>query len=220
MFSAIIFDLDGVIADTESVQLHAVNLILRPFGHSLSQAEWAEQYVGHPIEQDVRAIHARFNLPAPLSELAGQRRAFYRSLLRQSGELKPLPGLERFLDELRSGQVPLGIASGSPRADVETVLRTLHLMERFQTIAAADQVARPKPAPDVYELACRQLNAAPDQCLAFEDSATGVAAAKNAGLRVIAIPSTYTRDHDLSRADALINSFEELDFDALADSLP
>lgn len=216
MFSAIIFDLDGIIADTESVQVHAINLMLQPFGHNLTRLEWAQKYVGRPIEQDVRDLHARFQLPAPLDEVSAQRRKWYRELLEQGTELQMLPGLERFLDGLRDRQIPLGIASGSPRADIDTVLRTLHLTDRFGTIAAADQVTNPKPAPDVYLLAARQLNAPVAECIAIEDSATGMTAAKSAGMRVIGIPSDYTRHHDLSTADVLVSSFDDLHPDDLS----
>jgi HAD superfamily hydrolase (TIGR01509 family) len=210
MFSAFIFDLDGVIADTESVQLHAINLLLHPFGHSLTQEEWAKEYVGHPIEEDVRAIQTRFRLETPLKILSERRRILYKNLLQDGAGLQTLPGLDAFLGALRERHMPLAIASGSPRADVETVLRTLNLRERFNAIAAADEVAHPKPAPDVYLLATRQLKIQAHECLAIEDSATGIASAKSAGLQVAAIPSAYTRHQDLSKADVLLDGFYEL----------
>lgn len=210
MFSAVIFDLDGVIADTESVQLRAINLLLHPFGHSLPQEEWAREYVGHPIEEDVRAIQTRFGLETPLEILSERRRILYRNLLQDGAGLQTLPGLDAFLEGLRERQIPLAIASGSPRADIETVLRTLNLSERFNAIAAADEVAQPKPAPDVYLLATARLKIQAHECLAIEDSATGIASAKSAGLRVAAIPSAYTRHQDLSKADVLVGGFHEL----------
>lgn len=214
LFSGVIFDLDGVIADTESVQLRAVNLMLEPYGHALSPAQWAREYVGHPIEEDIRDIRTRFRIDAPLPELSAYRRQAYSKLLGDSAGLEPLPGLERLLDELAARRIPLGIASGSPRADVETVLRTLNLMERFSALATADEVKQTKPAPDVYLLAAARLNLNPTDCVAIEDSATGMAAAKSAGLHVIGVPSLYTRHHDLSRADKLAGGFDEV-FDLL-----
>lgn len=211
-FSAVIFDLDGVIADTESVQLRAINMLLNPFGISISADEWAGQYVGHPIEEDVRDLHARLNLSMPLATLAERRRAVYRELLRKDSQLQPQPGLVSLLDELHARKIPIGIASGSPLGDVETVLRVLGLSGRFNAIAAGDQVEHPKPAPDVYLLAAARLEIQPDQCVAIEDSAAGVAAAKAAGARVVAIPSIYTRRQDLSRADAVLRDFDELKY--------
>lgn len=210
LFSGIIFDLDGVIADTESVQLRAVNLMLEPFGYTLSREEWAESYVGHPIEEDVRDIRLAFQLGTPLEELSARRRALYSNLLKEGTGLEPLPGLASFLNELQTRKVPLGIASGSPRGDVITVLRTLDLIERFSAIAAADEVERTKPAPDVYLLAAARMNLQAAQCLAIEDSGTGIAAAKGAGMQVIGIPSLYTRHHNLSQADRLVSGFDEL----------
>ena len=209
-FSAIIFDLDGVMADTESVQLRAINLLLKPFGYSLSQEEWAREYVGHPIEEDVRRIQSRFQLDMPLEILNAQRRATYSNLLKQGRELVPLPGLGSFLDELQTRRIPLGVASGSPRADVLTVLGILNLIGRFGAIAAADEVEQAKPAPDVYLLAAARMDLPPDQCLAIEDSAPGIMAAKRAGMQAIGIPSAYTRYQDLSQADTLVADFDEL----------
>lgn len=82
-FFGIIFDLDAVIADTESVQLRAVNLMLQPFGNGLSQREWAVDYVGHPIEEDVSDMRLRFQLDAPLEELSARRRSTYSNLLEE-----------------------------------------------------------------------------------------------------------------------------------------
>jgi HAD superfamily hydrolase (TIGR01509 family) len=209
-FSAIIFDLDGVIADTESVQLHAINLLLSPYGYSLSQEEWAREYVGHPIEDDVRKLRSRFQLDASAELLSAQRRATYSNLLKQATGLVPLPGLNPFLDELQTRHIPLGIASGSPRADILTVLRTLNLIERFGVIAAADEVKQAKPAPDVYLLAAARMNMPSKQCLAVEDSAPGIAAAKAAGMQAIGIPSAYTQHQDLGQADKLVTGFDEL----------
>lgn len=214
LFSGVIFDLDGVIADTESVQLRAVNLMLEPYKHTLSPGQWAADYVGHPIDEDIRDIRTRFELDAPLAELSAHRRSAYSKLLADSAGLQPLPGLERLLDELAARRVPLGIASGSPRPDVETVLRSVRLLDRFSALATADEVKQNKPAPDVYLLAAARLNLKPTDCLAIEDSATGIAAAKNAGLYVIGVPSFYTRNHDLSRADRLADGFEQV-FDFL-----
>lgn len=209
-FSGIIFDLDGVIADTESVQLHAINLMLQQYGHSLTPEQWAGDYVGHPIEEDVRDIRLRFKIETPLQELSATRRSTYSNLLQEGTDLKPTPGLERLLDELRTHQVPLGIASGSPRADVLAVLRALGLRERFRAIATADEVAHTKPAPDVYLLAASRLRLEPVHCVAIEDSGTGMAAASAAGMKVIGVPSIYTQHHDLSKADYLLATFDEV----------
>ncbi len=207
---AVIFDLDGVLADTESVQLRVMNSLLNPFGVTISREDWGMTFVGVPIEEDLRRVHRQFHLPVPVERLDTQRRAIYSNLLEQGEGLLPLPGLISLLDELRGREIRLGVASGSPRGDVLAVLRALGLLDRFAAVATASDVARPKPAPDVYLHVLAMLGCAAGGSVAIEDSGPGVASANAAGLRVIAVPSSYTREHDFSLADARAGGFEEV----------
>ncbi|MDP9468017.1 MAG: HAD-IA family hydrolase, partial [Chloroflexota bacterium] len=117
------------------------------------------------------------------------------------------PGALELVERLR-GRVPLGLASNSPRRLVDAALRTAGLTDVFDAIVTADDVARAKPAPDLYLLACERLGVAPGEALALEDSASGVAAAKAAGLTCIAVPQFA--EADVSAADRVIDSLEEL----------
>src|SRR5512138_581898 len=101
--SAVVFDLDGVVADTESVQLKAFNAVLKPFGIEISDYEWATMYVGTPVEIDLARIHARFHLSIPVDVLATERRETYSRLLREPDGLQPTAGLLTLLDHLDAG---------------------------------------------------------------------------------------------------------------------
>ena len=121
-FSAVVFDLDGVVADTESVQLRAMNTVLNPFGIEISEYKWATECVGIPIENDLAAIHAKYRLSVPLDGLADNRRETYARMIREPDGLQPTPGLVALLEYLEATGMTKAIASGSPRVDVMNVL--------------------------------------------------------------------------------------------------
>ena len=127
-------------------------------------------------------------------------------LVRRSVDARP--GAVELVDGLRELGVPLGLASNSPRFLVDDALATAGLSDAFDAIVTSDDVDRAKPAPDIYLLACERLAVAPADALALEDSASGVAAAKAAGLTCIAVPQFA--ETDVSAADRIVDSLEEL----------
>ena len=126
--------------------------------------------------------------------------------VRQAVEARP--GAIELVERLRQTDVQLGLASNSPRALVDDALRSAHLTDAFEVIVTSDDVQNAKPAPDIYLLACERLGVAAADALALEDSASGVAAAKAAGLTVIAVPQFA--ETDVSAADRIVDSLEEL----------
>jgi HAD superfamily hydrolase (TIGR01509 family) len=119
-------------------------------------------------------------------------------------------GIVNLLDDLAAAGVPLGVASSSPARWVVPALDRLGLRRRFEAVVTAEDVVRRKPAPDVYLEAVRRLAADPRQSVAIEDSGPGVAAARAAGLKAIAIPHWLTEQHDLASADLVVASAGEL----------
>ncbi|MCL4393366.1 MAG: HAD family phosphatase [Chloroflexi bacterium] len=207
--SAVVFDLDGVVADTESIQLKAFNLVLKPYGIEISEHEWATVYVGTPVEQDVAAAHARYNLPVSLETMASERRATYSKLIQTRGELEPSDGLVELLQFLQAREILTAIASASPRVDVSNVLQRLEIAPFFRVVVTSDDVRRSKPAPDVYLHAAAGLGVSPGDCFAVEDSASGMLAAKAAGMTVIGFPSRFTRHQDL-KSDFRISELSQV----------
>ena len=208
-FHAAVFDLDGVVADTESVQLEAINIVLKPFGIAVSDYEWATKFVGIPVEEDIATIHAQNQLPVALDGLAAARRETYARLIQAPDGLQPNPGLVALLDYLEASGMTRAIASGSPRVDVINVLQRLGIVQRFQAIVTSDDVTRPKPSPDVYLRAAFELGVPPNMCVAIEDSAAGMVAARNAGMTVVGLPSKFTQYQDL-KPDLFVSSLVEV----------
>lgn len=208
MTQAIILDLDGLIVDSEPIHQQSVNRLLKQFGitHQFESEEYGKCFVGIPVVENVIYLKNRFGLPGTPQEIVNAREAIYEALIADPANLVMMPGVLDLLDAADERDVPLGVASGSPRHQVETILRGLGILQRFHSVVAGNDVLRTKPAPDVYLRAADSLGVAPAHCIALEDSATGITAAKAAGMRAIAVPNYFTVHQDLSHADACVPS--------------
>lgn len=208
---AVILDLDGLIVDTEPLHQRAMNALLQKHrvDYQFETEEYGKCFVGIPVAENVQYLKARFGLRGAPQEIIDARETIYESLIAEPANLVVMPGVMQLLDAMRARAIPLGVASGSPRHQVEIVLRGLCVIDRFQVIVAGNDVAKTKPAPDVYLRAAEKIGVAPANCVALEDSATGITAAKAAGLRAIAVPNRFTAHQDLSHADARVKDLNE-----------
>lgn len=205
-----IFDCDGLLADTETPDFDAWRTMYADHGLTLDLKDWA-QYIGVAKGHEARDWHA------PLAAAVGatydreaiqtRKRAHYHAAIEA---LRPMPGVVALLDALRSENIPCAVASNSERVWVDRVLQITGLATRFSVIATADEVASPKPAPDVYLLAAKRLGVPPSACVAFEDSPRGLEAAHAAGMLSIAVPTALTRHLDFPRAHHLVETLEHL----------
>jgi HAD superfamily hydrolase (TIGR01509 family) len=207
---ALIFDLDGLIVDTESV-VHSVWLsVFERHGCSFTVVEWSHAVGGDGQFRPLDALRERSHVPVE----AGARLmdSIEKQIEARLDGIAPLPGVASWMhDALRLG-VRIGVASNSPREWVEARLNQVGLRDLVEAISCRDESPNAKPAPDIYLTACSRLDVSPHRSVAVEDSRTGVAAAKAAGLRCIAVPNHLTRHHDLSAADLIVNSLASVGF--------
>jgi HAD superfamily hydrolase (TIGR01509 family) len=229
---ALIFDVDGTLADTEEMHRQAFNAAF--LAHGLAW-EWGPEEYGELL--DVTGGKERIGkyldrLPLPASEKESMARLVplvHRTKTQlftefvEMGNVPLRPGVARLLGEARSAGIPLAIASTTTPANVSALLTRafgVGALGWFSAIATGDVVANKKPAPDIYRLALGTLRLPAEGCVAIEDSALGVRAAKAAGLYTIAVPTRWTAAQDLSSADLVLPSLGDpqhpLDGDAAA----
>ncbi|MFE1025121.1 HAD family hydrolase [Streptomyces sp. NPDC058818] len=183
---SVIFDLDGTLVDSEPNYYEAGRQTLAEYG--VPDFTWTdhEGYVGISTQETVADWKRRYGLRAPVEELLAVKNRHYLELARTSA--RAYPEMRKFVELLAGEGVPLAVASGSSPEAIEAILTRTGLDAHLRTVVSADEVARGKPAPDVFLEAARQLGADPADCVVLEDAAPGAAAAHAAGMRCIAIP--------------------------------
>lgn len=234
MLRAILFDCDGVLADTEPLHWRAMDVVLRREGLGLTWGEYVRDYLGR-TDPDMfrRALDAaaRPYDAATIESLVAAKADVFPDILNR--ELTPVPGVVELAHRL-SRRWPLAVCSGAFRADIETIVRRLGIADCFRAIVSNEDIARGKPDPEGFLLALRRLNELcrdeppirPDECLVIEDSLPGVAAGKAAGMRVIRLvpaqrgPSSATahpapESRGIAIEDLRVSSLDEVTDDLL-----
>ncbi len=204
-YRAVVFDMDGLLLDTETLWHGAEVELFRRHGGDFT---WDDKMavMGTSFDQTAHYFSERLGAsPAEGRALVAEMVEIMRESLTRTVEGRP--GAIELVERLR-GRIPLALASNSGRLLVDTALATAKLTDVFDAVVSSDDVAHGKPAPDIYLLACERLGVAPSDALALEDSPTGIAAAKAAGLACIGVPQFA--ETDVSAADRVIDSLEEL----------
>jgi HAD superfamily hydrolase (TIGR01509 family) len=207
MIQAILFDLDGLMVDSEPHSLASWQAVLAERGVKLDQLT-IESILGLRIDATARTLIDKYHLSDTEASLADAKTEY--QIVHLDGNVKPMPGLIELLDEIDRRGLLKAIASSGIRRYVDAVLRVNGLLERFSVIITGDQVAHGKPAPDVFLAAAQALNVAPQYCLVLEDAPAGVQAAKAAGMTCIAVPDHGMAKLDLSQADKVAASLHEV----------
>ena len=204
--SCLILDFDGTILDTEETIYRSWAELWQQQGHELPLDEWQSGIGTIDAFDPWRALEDRVGSPLDPA-LRQQRRAHRDQLL---ADRRPRLGILEWLEEAESLGVPVGVASSSPPGWVEGHLSRLGLRHRFSCLVCCEGALPAKPDPTSYRVACERLGAEPCRSVAVEDSPNGVRAAVGAGLLTVAVPHGLTADLDLSPADVLVGSLEEL----------
>ncbi|MDY6877884.1 MAG: HAD family phosphatase [Chloroflexota bacterium] len=204
---AIIFDMDGLMVDSEPLAEWAWNQVLARYGHTLD-AQTFRQILGMRVADSALFICHRFPLPITAEEALAERERLFMEAA--PARLCACPGLYPLLDELAERGLPLGVATSGHRRYVTLVLRMLGIDRFFQAVVTGDEVARGKPAPDIYLLAAERLDVPPNFCLALEDAPLGVESACAAGMACVAVPNEWTASLEFPGAYRVFNSLNEV----------
>ena len=218
---AIVFDFDGVIADSERLHLRSYQEVLAPEGVTISTDEYLEKYLGYDDVGVFKAVGRDYGIPMNdhrVSELIAAKGQRYESLA-AAGEML-FPGAASFIRSA-AASVPIAIASGALTHEIEEVLERSGLLPLFPVIVGADQTERSKPNPDPYQAAFNRLRAHSGRDLiawrsvAIEDSRWGLISARDAGLRCVAVTNTYTAAELRADAELVADGLHALTLDAL-----
>jgi HAD superfamily hydrolase (TIGR01509 family) len=208
---ALVFDFDGLICDTETSSYEIARDIYAEHGVELTRSRWQERIGTHgwhwlaDLEAAIGPLH---NFDA----LVERRRLAHHERLQAE---KSLPGVDEFTARAVEAGLVLAVASSSSVSWVTDHLERLGLLERFSALSTSENGVPAKPEPEVYRRALAALDIGPGEAIAFEDSPNGIAAAKAAGLCCVAVPNHMTSDLDLSAADVVVESFLDIDLEAL-----
>jgi phosphoglycolate phosphatase len=181
---ALLFDIDGTLADTDALHLEAFNQVFGPRGHVFDQARFTKELQGFSNA----AISARFLAGEPPTHQAAiidEKEAAFRKLV--AGKIQPLPGLMTLLALADRASIPMVAVTNAPRLNAEMLLSGLGIMHRFKALVLGDELAHGKPHPMPYLEGLRAVSAAPKLSLAFEDSRSGIQSASAAGIATIGI---------------------------------
>jgi putative hydrolase of the HAD superfamily len=213
---AVIFDFDGLLMDTESTALAAWQYEYRVHGLELDLTTfWADH--GGDVTEQRYSLLAELAGPAFDRALSDARRREYRDRLHESLQLNP--GIPSWFDEAATLGLRLAVASSSPTEWVHKMLAAVNSLDVFELTACGEEVAAPKPDPAVYLLALQRLGLHGRQAIAVEDSPHGVAAARAAGMRCIAIPNRHTDSARFGAADVVLASAADASLTATIDIL-
>ncbi len=211
-FDAVVFDLDGVIVDTERVIHDVWKETFARYGCSFTSEEWATN-VGTNYGFDLfGALLDRSAVALP--PLADLRQGVLARELELLKGISPLPGVLEWIEGAKRLGMSVAVASSSPAAWVRSRLEDVGLDSHFVVISTSTETLTAKPAPDLYLDACRRLGVKPARAIAVEDSANGLTAARTAGLVCLAVPNTITAGHDFGKADLIVESLAAVPIEA------
>ncbi|MFD2717363.1 HAD family hydrolase [Hymenobacter monticola] len=210
MIRTVIFDMDGVIIDTEPIHRHAFFTEFAELGIPVSAAEYAT-FLGKSTRNVFQVLKQKYSLPQDVEAMVARKRELFNQAFDEDAALDLLPGVRALIEDLRQHDVQLIVASSASKATIARVFDRFALRPYFAHIVSGEDFAESKPHPAIFLRAAELAETPVMKCIVIEDAANGVAAAKAAGIYCIAYVSPHSEGQDLQQADRLIRDFGELD---------
>jgi HAD superfamily hydrolase (TIGR01509 family) len=205
--TAVIFDMDGVLLDSEPIGYEAMRLVMDRHGAPYDLAQ-NDEFVGRTSTESFRILRGRHQMEPDAEELARQFREAKIRIVRERAV--PMAGVPEVLVRARAAGYRLALASSAETPVIDATVEALRVAALFEVRVSGWEVGRGKPAPDVFLETARRLGLLPAECLVVEDSRNGLLAAKAAGMRCVVVPCEATRAHDFGEADHRIAALPEL----------
>ena len=204
---AFLFDMDGVIVDSNPFHKVALRQFCKKYGHDLSEEQLREKIYGRTNKDWIPNIFGKLE-PGQLKKYADEKEGLFRKLY--ENDIKPVEGLISFLEKMEQQNIARAIATSAPRANVDFTLEKTGIGRFFDTILDEAFVTRGKPDPEIYLKTAAALGFKPENCIVLEDSLSGVESARSAGCKVIGITTTHSKE-ELQNTDLAIDNFNGAD---------
>jgi beta-phosphoglucomutase family hydrolase len=201
---AVIFDLDGTLLDNNSFHRKTWEAYLKNMGKLISEEEFNAHINGRTNKDAVEYIYGRKMSEEESTKYTLEKEALYRQIYKSF--IKPVPGLLNFLEILNQKNIPMAIATSGIQPNIDFMFENIPIKKYFKVIVNSSHITNGKPHPEIYLKTASLLNISPENCLVFEDAVVGINSAKAAGMKVIAVATTQTKE-ELSIADMIVDDF-------------
>jgi len=208
MVRAIIFDMDGVIIDSEPINYSANKRIFEELGIPMNKSLYSN-YIGVSNQEMWQDLKNEYDLQQSVEELLEKQNLENLELLKE-GVKEPIEGVIELLQTLKENNYKIALASSSPMRLIKEVLCTFDIEKYFEVVVSSEYVARGKPKPDIFIYTAGLLKVKPYECVVIEDSKNGVKAAKAAGMKCIGFKNPNSLNQDLSKADLVVENMREI----------
>ncbi|MEM0359984.1 MAG: HAD family phosphatase [Candidatus Diapherotrites archaeon] len=209
----LIFDFDGVLADTAQLHLKSEQEIFATVGLKISKGELAG-FFGMKVSEFIKEVLKKYKIKADWKKLMQKKYKVLKELVKEKG-IQPLPGAKDLALKAKKSGIKIAVASGSRKKFVLPLLKKMGLQKTFDLVLCADDVKKGKPNPEIFLKCAKRLKVKPSECLVLEDAENGVVAAKRAGMKAIALKTSYSGKQDFSNADKIVKSLQEIDIVAV-----
>lgn len=219
MIKTVIFDMDGVIVDTEPVHHYAYNQQFKQLGITISPELYAS-FTGNSTKNIFERLRAHFDLKQGVEELVQTKRQLFNEAFDSKEDLHLLEGVEDLIKELYAHGMQLVLASSSAHVTIQRIFNRFKLHQYFTHIVSGEDFPKSKPHPAIFLKAAESAGTALSQCIVIEDSTNGIMAAKAAGIYCIGYDSFHSKMQDYSLADQIITNFNELNYHKIVKIAP
>jgi beta-phosphoglucomutase family hydrolase len=210
LIRAVIFDMDGVIVESESAHVEAEKQILSKYGITIS-ADELHEYAGTTAKKMFTELIKKYKLKVEVERILLEKEQILFKFLEEDAQ--PTKGIMELLVRLKQRNMKLCIGSSSPMKQIEYILKKLNIACLFDFAVGSDNILHSKPDPEVFLKAAAGLGLEPQECLVVEDAKLGVEAAKRAGMKCIGYKNPNSGNQDLSKADIMIDTFSQLNLE-------
>ncbi len=211
---AVIFDMDGVIIDSEPLYFKIQNELFNELGFSVSKSEY-NTFIGSGMQLMWEKLPSKYNLPYSINQLISMNNNLIFKTFSDLPLLTATEGFHSFLDSLKDIKIKTAVASSTSKKTINVILTRLNVIQEFDTIVSSEEVQLGKPEPDIFLEAARRINVKPNNCVVIEDSTLGVKAAGKAGMRCVGFTKNISGNQDLSSANIIVNSFNKIDLKSI-----